>query len=66
MFRRTKGIIKFKDRVIKFGSLSQGEHWNHLTLDTKLTTKVVEVIENDMIEKEKELAELLGVDLENE
>lgn len=64
MFRRLKGVIKYKDKVINFGSMRQvGEyHWRYLTLDPKLTAKVVHVIEDDLIEKEKELAKLLGME----
>lgn len=62
MLRRLKGVIKYKDKTIKFGSLRNGGHWRYITLDPKLTARVVHVIEDDLVEKEKELAKLLGVE----
>lgn len=62
MFRRLRGVIKYKDKTIKFGSMREAGHWRYIILDPKLTAKVVHVIEDDLIEKEKELAKLLGME----
>lgn len=62
MIRQNRGVLSFKNGILKFRSRTDEQYWHHKILNPKLTTKVLEVVENDLLEKEKELAKLLGME----